>query len=126
MICQFNHQPCQYINCPLWDEGRQDCLFRLAMLKVLAWPAAELGQPPLLTDTERDILVLMADGRHNEYIAYELGIQTKRVSRYVADILAKLDARSRAHAVTIAVTRGIIVLPEDHANEQVPVRDGQS
>lgn len=119
MICQFNHQPCKYIDCPLWDEDQQRCLFQLAILKILAWPVADLGQPPLLTGMEKDILVLMSQGCRNSKIAEAVGIKPRAVSIYIADILVKLGAKNRAHAVTLAVSKGIITLSEDHERERI-------
>lgn len=108
MICQFYHQPCQYIKCPLWDEGLQKCLFQLAIFKILGRPEVAPAQRSLLTRTEKDILVLVSQGRRNSEIADVIGIKPRSVSRYTADILVKLDAKNRAHAVTIAVREGIL------------------
>lgn len=66
-------------------------------------------QPSLLNETERNILRMMAQGRNNLNIAGSLDIPVKRVGKYVSDILVRLDAKNRAHAVTIAVRKGIIV-----------------
>lgn len=120
MICHFNHQPCKYINCPIWDEGRQRCMFQLAMLKILAWPATELGQQSPLTETEADILGLVAQGRHNSQIADQLGMPLKRVEKCVSGILVRLGAKNRAHAVSIAIRRGIIAPPEDNDKKDIP------
>lgn len=118
MICHFTGQPCVYVKCPTWDEGRQVCLWRLAILRFLELPAEILGKQPPLNDTEREILGLMAAGRQNSQIAEDLKIPAKRLSRLIADILVRLDAKNRAHAVSIALQRSIITLPEDHAKER--------
>jgi len=108
MICQFNHQPCQYIECPLWDEGQQSCLLRLAILKILGRPEKAPEQPALLTRTQEDILWMVAQGCKNSEIAETLSVSPRKVEKHVSDLLVRLDAKNRAHAVTIAVRKGII------------------
>ena len=108
MLCQFNHQPCQYIECPLWDEGQQKCLFQLAIFKILGRPEKAPEQPALLTRTQEDILELMAWGCTNKEIAEALFSSPRKVQKHVSDLLIRLDAKNRAHAVTIAVQKGII------------------
>src|SRR5262249_19936728 len=63
-----------------------------------------------LTPREIDVLRLIASGNSNKRIADQLSISEASVKSYVANILSKLDARDRAHAVTIGLKRGIIEL----------------
>ena len=63
-----------------------------------------------LTPREIDVLRLIASGNANKEIADHLSIGEASVKSYVANILSKLDARDRAHAVTIGLKRGIIEL----------------
>ena len=63
-----------------------------------------------LTPREVDVLRLIADGNSNKAIASQLSIGEASVKSHVANILAKLDANDRAHAVTIGLKRGIIEL----------------
>lgn len=112
MICQFTGQPCQFVNCPLWDDKIQRCLFVLAVYRILGRAIVDLDRPRILTATQEDILRLIALGHHNGEIAEILFIKPKDVGRSVADIMVRLDAKNRAHAVTIAVARGIISLDE--------------
>lgn len=97
----------------MWDELQQHCLLRLALFKLLGRPATPAGQPSPLTATEKDILLLMAQGNQNMMIAEVLDLPPRRVSKCISDILVRLDARNRAHAVSIAIRQGIITLPED-------------
>lgn len=64
-------------------------------------------QPPL-TKTQQDILGLVALGRRNGEIAEALSIPRKKVSNHVSDLLLRLGAKNRPHAVTIAVREGLI------------------
>ena len=108
MICQFNHQPCQYVECPLWDEEQQRCLFHLAIFKILGGPEAAPEEPPRLTRTQGDILELLARGCKNSEIAEALSISPLTVRNHVTNLLLRLHAKNRAHAVAIAVRKGII------------------
>jgi DNA-binding NarL/FixJ family response regulator len=63
-----------------------------------------------LSAREIDVLRLIACGNSNKQIADQLVIGEGTVKTHVSNILSKLNANDRAHAVTIGLTRGIIVL----------------
>jgi DNA-binding NarL/FixJ family response regulator len=63
-----------------------------------------------LTDREVEVLGLIADGKSNKRIAYNLSINEETAKTHVKNILAKLHANDRTHAVTLALRRGIILL----------------
>jgi DNA-binding NarL/FixJ family response regulator len=63
-----------------------------------------------LTEREIDVLRLIAAGNGNKQIADELSISEATVKSRVTNILSKLGANDRAHAVTIGLKRGIIEL----------------
>jgi DNA-binding NarL/FixJ family response regulator len=63
-----------------------------------------------LTAREIDVLRLIASGNANKVIASELGITEETVKSHVTNILSKLGANDRTHAVTIGLRRGIIEL----------------
>jgi DNA-binding CsgD family transcriptional regulator len=54
------------------------------------------------------VLALVAEGHTNKQIADALVLSPNTVIRHVANIFAKLDAKSRAAAVAIAVERGLL------------------
>lgn len=62
----------------------------------------------LLSDQEMEILKAISNGASNNEISEILPIAPGSVKRLLTVILRKLDARSRAHAVAIALRRGII------------------
>jgi len=64
----------------------------------------------LLTAREIEVLRLIAGGKANKMVADDLGITEETVKGHVKNILSKLGASDRTHAVTIAVKRGIINL----------------
>ncbi len=63
-----------------------------------------------LTSREIDVLQLIATGNANKEIAGQLSIAEETVKSHVTNILAKLGANDRTHAVTIGLKRGIIEL----------------
>lgn len=64
-----------------------------------------------LTDREREVLGLVAEGHSNAQIAGALHISPKTASVHVSNILAKLGASSRTEAATVAHRHGLIPLP---------------
>ena len=56
------------------------------------------------------MLALLAGGLPNRAIGARLGISQQTVKTYVAAILDKLDAATRAEAVAIGLRRGLIML----------------
>jgi DNA-binding NarL/FixJ family response regulator len=62
---------------------------------------------PELTAREHDILRLMAAGYTNPAIAERSGLSAKTVRNYISTILAKLNAASRAEAITRARAAGM-------------------
>jgi DNA-binding NarL/FixJ family response regulator len=63
-----------------------------------------------LTAREIDVLRLIACGNANKVIAAQLSITEETVKSHVTNILSKLGANDRTHAVTIGLKRGIIEL----------------
>ncbi len=61
-----------------------------------------------LTERERTILDLVASGFANKEVAFELGISERTVKNHMTNILAKLSAKDRAHAVRIGIQSGWI------------------
>jgi len=75
--------------------------------------AAELADhatDDALTSREIEVLRLIAAGNANKNIADQLSIGEATVKSHVTNILSKLGANDRAHAVTIGLKRGIIDL----------------
>jgi DNA-binding NarL/FixJ family response regulator len=63
-----------------------------------------------LTAREIQVLRLIAAGDANKLIADQLSITEETVKSHVGNILSKLGANDRTHAVTIGLKRGIIEL----------------
>ncbi|MGG2465249.1 response regulator [Streptomyces sp. RGM 3693] len=65
------------------------------------------GRGSSLTDREREVLGLIADGRSNREIARALVLSEKTVKTHVSNILMKLDLADRTQAALWAVRHGI-------------------
>jgi DNA-binding NarL/FixJ family response regulator len=76
----------------------------------IAAQLAEHATDDCLSSREIDVLRLIAAGNSNKLIADQLSIGEATVKSHVANILSKLGANDRAHAVTIGLKRGIIEL----------------
>lgn len=66
------------------------------------------ARPEQLTARERDVLALVAQGLGNREVARELGIAEETVKGYLSNVLQKLQASDRTHAVVIALRRGML------------------
>jgi DNA-binding NarL/FixJ family response regulator len=64
-----------------------------------------------LTDREREVLALIAEGLNNREIAERLIISPATAKTHVSRILLKLDARDRAQLVVIAYQSGLVKAP---------------
>jgi DNA-binding NarL/FixJ family response regulator len=71
--------------------------------------AAHIGGSTL-TSREVEVLTLIGGGNSNKRIGLMLSINEDTVKGHVKSILAKLEARDRTHAVTLALRRGILQL----------------
>lgn len=79
---------------------------------------ADLGLSP----REREILVLLADGRTQSQIATELVISPKTVATHIQHVLAKLGVHTRAQAVAKAYRIGLVE-PEARAHALLAIPD---
>ena len=69
--------------------------------------AEHLGSEDL-TPREMEVLRLIRDGLRNKQIASELAISETTVSFHIKNLVDKLQANDRTHAVTIALRRGLL------------------
>ena len=76
----------------------------------IASEVAEHATDDGLTPREVDVLRLIAGGNANKEIAAQLSLTEETVKGHVKNILAKLGAKDRTHAVTIGIKRGIFEL----------------
>jgi DNA-binding NarL/FixJ family response regulator len=67
----------------------------------------------MLSEREINVLSLIAAGKSNREVAAQLAISEETAKTHVRNILAKLGANDRTHAVTLALQRGIIHLPSN-------------
>lgn len=74
---------------------------------VAARLAEHLGEDDL-TPRELDVLGLIRDGYRNKQIADRLSISETTVNFHIKNLVGKLGANDRAHAVAIAIRRGLL------------------
>jgi DNA-binding NarL/FixJ family response regulator len=81
--------------------------------RILLSPRATAGVPQL-TPREREIMHLMAEGMTAEVIGQNLTVSVETVRTHVRNVIRKLQARNRVHAIAMALERGEIALePRD-------------
>lgn len=76
--------------------------------EIAAGLAHHAGEP-LLTPREVAVLQLVAAGKSNYVVAQELFVTEETVKSHMRNIMTKLGARDRTHAVIIGIQRGILV-----------------
>ena len=111
----------------IWAEGRamtidQAIQYAFALPAMAESTAIQADAPDLLHQTvqlqlagltarEREVVVLIAQGKSNRAIAEALGVSEKTAERHVANILSKLDVHSRTQIATWAVETGASRMP---------------
>jgi DNA-binding NarL/FixJ family response regulator len=65
-----------------------------------------------LTPREREVLAMLAEGARGEDIAERLTLSPNTVRTHIANILTKLQARSRLEAATFALRHGLVEAPD--------------
>jgi len=70
--------------------------------------AGRIGSGRALTKRQREILQLVADGDSTLQVARRLGLSTETVKTHTKQLLARLEARDRAHAVAIGLRNSLI------------------
>jgi DNA-binding NarL/FixJ family response regulator len=80
--------------------------------RILLSPRAT-AQLPQLSPREREIMHLMAEGMTAEQIANELSLSVETIRTHVRNVIRKLQARNRVHAIALALERGEIALTDD-------------
>ncbi|WP_169989030.1 response regulator transcription factor [Microbispora sp. H10836] len=72
----------------------------------------EMVAPPTgtatLTDRERTVLILVAEGKSNREIARELDISERTARTHVSNMLTKLRLQSRTQAALLAIKEGLV------------------
>jgi len=76
--------------------------------RIRSGKAATYDKPNNLSERQRHILVMIANGKTNKEIAHTLGLSEKTVRNYVSAILAKLKMNNRAEAAAYAVREKLL------------------
>lgn len=97
-------------NSELLDAICQVHAGRKAIPRQVATTLAEHLGDEALTPREVQVLRLVAQGNRNKQVAGHLSIANETVRMHMKNILSKLSANDRTHAVTIALARGVFLL----------------
>ena len=106
-------EPAQLVEAIRTVDRGEALLHPAVAARVLAELVAPDGAPAraqrhdALTSREREVLALLAHGRANKAIAFELGVAEKTVKTHVGNILAKLGLSDRTQAALYAVREGL-------------------
>jgi DNA-binding NarL/FixJ family response regulator len=79
--------------------------------RILLSPRAT-ARVPQLSPREREIMNLMAEGMTAEQIGAKITVSIETVRTHVRNVIRKLQARNRVHAIAIALERGEIQLEQ--------------
>jgi DNA-binding NarL/FixJ family response regulator len=77
------------------------------ILERLTRPGSRSVEFPELTDREREVLRLVADGHNNMVIGRALHLSSKTIANHVSNILTKLQIADRAEAIVAARRAGL-------------------
>ena len=87
---------------------RGETLLQPDMLQLLLKAQEEKHMPKLFTEKELFVLQALARGLKNNEIAQELNIAERTVKSYLTTIYSKLDVKSRAQAIAVAIEKRYI------------------
>lgn len=79
--------------------------------------------PASLTEREKEVLHLIAQGQSNKEIARDLQIVEDTVKTHVKHILAKLGVQSRTQAILCAMRLGLIAPEQGNGRKRASARD---
>ena len=70
------------------------------------------GEVATLSPREREVMAALAEGLKGPQVAERLGIAPDTVRTHVENAMQKLEARTRVHAIAIALQHGLIEIPD--------------
>lgn len=79
---------------------------------------SELQDDPGLTEREREILELVAEGLSSKQVAQHIGIAPRTVDRHIENLRHKMGARNKSHLVAKAVAFGTLKCAKRSGNSR--------
>jgi DNA-binding NarL/FixJ family response regulator len=89
-------------------RGEQGWVSRRVAALMASWTQEGEVDYKDLSDREMQVLQVMAEGKTNKEIGYELGISQKTVEKHLESIYTKLKVNSRVEAAVLAVEKGLV------------------
>jgi DNA-binding CsgD family transcriptional regulator len=93
---------------PLREGGSIVGVFGLNVRAGESVASSGAGSHPDLTERQREVLALLAEGRSTDEIAAQLGISVTTVRNHVANLIAALGVHTRLQAVIAARKAGLV------------------
>lgn len=75
-------------------------------------PQPDYNPEPTLTPREREIIILLGQGRSNIQVARYLGLKRRTVETHLMNARQKFDAFNTLHLIVLALFQGLITLEE--------------
>jgi two-component system, NarL family, response regulator len=91
------------------DELRKAVQAAIAQERFIDADVPPKGSRGAITQRQREILQLLADGESTTVAARKLGLSEETVKTHMKNTLARLGARNRSHAVAIGLRESLIV-----------------
>jgi DNA-binding NarL/FixJ family response regulator len=91
------------------EELRRAALAAAAQESFVDTEVPPKGSRGVITQRQREILQLLADGESTTVAARRLGLSEETVKTHMKNTLARLEARNRSHAVAIGLRESLIV-----------------
>ena len=91
------------------DELRKAVQAAIAQERFIDADVPPKGSRGAITQRQREILQLLADGESTTVAARQLGLSEETVKTHMKNTLARLGARNRSHAVAIGLRESLIV-----------------
>ncbi len=91
------------------DELRQAAVAAAAQERFVDGGVPPKGSRGVITNRQRQILQMLADGESTTVAARQLGLSEETVKTHIKSTLSRLEAKNRSHAVAIGLRESLIV-----------------
>jgi DNA-binding NarL/FixJ family response regulator len=104
----LKHTSSQQLAAAIRDVAAGKHYFCEEVIRALVDGDHAVGDGPLLSNRESEVLRLLADGLSNRDIAARMYVTVDTVKTHLGHIYRKLEVESRTHAIVVALQRGML------------------